>query len=113
MGTLIKGVFLGAIGAVVAIPALIVLALFGLPLFIAGAALLGVFVAVPFIVLAALALPMLLVAGVFAAIFVVAIAVALKLALFVVLPILLLVMGITWIVRHANSRRNDEYAHYA
>jgi hypothetical protein len=113
MGTLIKGLILGTIGAVVAIPALIVLALFGLPLFIAGAAVVGVFLVVPFIVLAALALPMLLVAGVFVAIFVVAIVVALKLALFVVLPILLLVMGISWIVRHAQARHDDQFAHYA
>jgi hypothetical protein len=44
---------------------------------------------------------------------VVAIAVALKLALFVVLPILLLVMGISWIVRHAQARHDDQFAHYA
>lgn len=113
MGTLIKGLILGTIGAVVAIPALIVLAVLGLPLFIAGVAVAGVFVAVPLIVLAALAMPVLLVAGVFIAIFVVAIAVALKLALFVVLPILLIAIGISWIVRTAHARREDQYAHYA
>ena len=44
---------------------------------------------------------------------VVAIAVALKLALFVALPILLIAMGISWIVRTAHARREDQYAHYA
>ena len=34
-------------------------------------------------------------------------------ALFVVLPILLLVMGISWIVRHAQARHDDQFAHYA
>jgi hypothetical protein len=107
MGVLIKGLILGTIGAVLAVPALIVLAIFGLPLFIAGAVLLGVFVAVPVMILAALALPLFVVAAVFIALFVVAVVLALKLALFVVLPILLVALGISWLVRAAQSRRDQ------
>jgi hypothetical protein len=107
MGALIKGLILGTIGAVLAVPALIILAIFGLPLFVAGAVLLGVFVAVPMIILAALALPLFVVFAVFIALFVVAVVLALKLALFVVLPILLVALGISWLVRTAHSRRDE------
>jgi hypothetical protein len=107
MGALIKGLILGTIGAVLAVPALIVLAIFGLPLFLAGAVVLGVFVAVPMIIVAALALPFFVVAVVFIALFAAAVLVALKLALFVVLPVLLVAMGISWLVRAAHSRRDQ------
>jgi hypothetical protein len=109
MGPLIKGIIFGTIGAILAIPALIILAVFGLPIFIVGAVLMGVFVAVPFIVLAALALPMLLVVAITFGLFVIAVVVALKLALFVVLPILLVALGISWLVRTAQAHRH-EYA---
>jgi hypothetical protein len=108
MGALIKGLILGTIGAVLAVPALIVLAIFGLPLFIAGAVLLGVFVAVPVMILAALALPLFVVFAVFVALFVVAVVLALKLALFVVLPILLVALGISWLVRAVHARHDQQ-----
>ncbi len=107
MGALIKGLILGTIGAVLAVPALIVLAIFGLPLFFAGAVVLGVFVAVPLMILAALALPLFVVSAVFVVLFLAAVVVALKLALFVVLPILLVALGISWLVRAAHSHRDQ------
>jgi hypothetical protein len=107
MGALVKGLILGTIGAVLAVPALIVLAIFGLPLFIAGAVLLGVFVAVPLMILAVLALPFFVVSAMFIVLFVAMVVVALKLALFVALPILLVVLGISWLVRAARSHRDQ------
>jgi len=109
MGVLVRGIVLGTIGAVVAIPALIILAVFGVPLFFVGAALLGVFVAVPFIVLAALAIPFFVLFAVIVVGVLVAAVLALKVALFVVLPILLVALAVSWIVRHSQARRYPEY----
>ena len=107
MGALIKGLILGTIGAVLAVPALFILAVFGIPLFIAGAVMFGVVVAVPMIILAALALPLFVVFAVFIALFLVAVVLALKVALFVVLPVLLVALAISWLVRTAHSRRDE------
>jgi hypothetical protein len=105
MAPLVKGVLLGMVGAVVLAPIVFLLALVGIPLFVAGAVVIGVLLAIPLLVLAAISLPFLVLAGVLGAALVVALVAAAKIALWVVLPIALITLAVTWLVRTSESRR--------
>lgn len=105
MAPLVKGVILGMIGAVVLAPIVFLLALVGIPLFVAGAVVVGVLLAIPLLILAAISLPFIALAGVLGAALVVAMVAAAKIAIWVVLPIVLITLAITWLVRTSEARR--------
>jgi hypothetical protein len=99
MGPLIKGVFFGLIGAVFVAPIVLVLAIFGLPFIVAGGIVLGVFFAIPMLLLAALTIPFLILAALAAAAVVVTVVLAAKVAVFIVLPIVLVALVVSWFAR--------------
>lgn len=105
MGSLIKGVLVGLIGAVTIVPVVLLLALIGIPIFVAGAVVVGALVAIPVIIVAALSLPFLVLAALLVAAVAITVAVAVKVALFVVLPIAVIALAIGWLARTAQSRR--------
>lgn len=107
MAPLVKGVLLGMIGAVVLAPFALLLALVGIPLFVAAAVVVGALLAVPLLVVAAISLPFFALAGVLAAALVVAFLAAVKIALWVVLPIALITLAITWLVRTSQAHRAE------
>ena len=90
----------GSIAAAIAL----VLALFGIPLFMAGAIILGAVLAIPLIVLAVLSIPIVAVLGVLGLVVVLALVVAIKIAIWVVLPIVIVGLVVGWFVR-ANRRQ--------
>jgi hypothetical protein len=110
MGTLVKGVFIGVIGAVVLLPVALVLTLIGLPILLAGTAVVGAVLAVPLLVLAALSIPFIVLGAVAFAFVLVAAILAVKFALFVVLPIACLALAIAWLVRTVHARREAQLA---
>lgn len=110
MGPLIKGMFIGVVGAVVLLPAALLFAIIGLPLFLVGGALVAAALAVPLILVAALSLPFILLAGLaMVAVFVAAV-IAIKIALFVVLPVALIALVIGWAVRTYHERHATQFA---
>ena len=104
MAPLIKGAILGIIGAVVLAPIALVLALFGIPLFMAGAIVLGAVLAIPLIVVAVLSIPIIAVLGALGLVVVVALAVAVKIAIWVVLPVVIIGLLLGWLVRTNRDR---------
>jgi len=107
MGPLVKGVILGIVGAVVFVPLVLFLAILGIPLFMAALAVIGALLAVPLIVVAAISIPFVVLAGVVLVAIVAAVMVAAKVAIFVVLPIALVALAIGWLVRTSHARRME------
>ena len=104
MGPIIRGVILGVIGAVVLAPVVLVLALFGIPLFMGGAIVLGAVLAIPLIIVAVLSIPLIVVFGALTLVVGIALLVAVKIALFVVLPIVVVGLFIGWLARRNQTR---------
>jgi hypothetical protein len=107
MGTLVKGVIFGIIGAVIFVPVVLFLAVLGIPLFIAALAVIGALLAVPLIVVAAISLPFIALAGIVLVAIAATILVAAKVAIFVVLPIALVALAIGWLIRTSHARRME------
>ncbi len=108
MAPLIKGAILGIIGAVVLAPIALVLALFGIPLFVAGAIVLGTVLAIPLIIVAVLSIPFIAVAGVLGLVVAVAFIIAIKIAIWVVLPVVIVGLLLGWLVRTSRQRQGLE-----
>ncbi len=108
MAPLVKGAILGVIGAIVLAPIALVLALFGIPLFIAGAIALGAVLAIPLIVVAVLSIPFIAVLAVLGLVLVIALTVAIKLAIWVVLPVVIVGLLLGWLVRASRQRQGVE-----
>ncbi len=104
MAPLIKGAILGIIGAVVLAPIALVLALFGIPLFVAGAIVLGAVLAIPLIIVAVLSIPFIAVLGVLGLVVAVAFIAAIKIAIWVVLPVVIVGLLLGWLVRTSRER---------
>ena len=104
MAPLIRGAILGVIGAVILAPIALLLALLGIPIFVAGAIVLGAVLAIPLIIFAVLSLPFIIVFGVLGIVIVVAVAVAIKFALWVVLPIVIVGLLVGWFLRTRRER---------
>jgi hypothetical protein len=107
MGPLIKGVILGLAGVVVFAPLVLLLAVLGIPILAAGAAVLGILIAIPLIIFAALTLPVLLVGALVVIAIAVALVTAVKVALFVVLPMALVALAIGWLVKTNQAHRAE------
>lgn len=106
MRTVIKVLFYGFLGLVLAVPAMILLAVIGAPVL----AVLGVLALPVLIVLAIVGLPFILLFAVAAAVLGVLVGLgvlAIKLAIFVVLP----VMFVVWVFRHFAGRDRYEHTH--
>ena len=104
MRTLLKVLFYGFLGLVVAVPAMILLAVIGAPVL----AILGVLALPVLIVLAIVGLPFILLFALAAGVLGVLVGLgvlAIKLAIFVVLP----VMFVVWLFKHFTG--HDQYEH--